>query len=66
MPFRDAYKSIGRQIEQGQFTHSPGITHTHEGSIGNLQNDQLNRLMEQVIGRFNFSKVHRALEQLLR
>lgn len=65
VPFRDAYKKIGQSIEQGEFTYSTQIHHTHEGSIGNLQNEQISRMMQNVLLRFNFSKVHAALEQLL-
>lgn len=65
VPFRDAYKKIGQDIEQGNFTYSVQIHHTHEGSIGNLQNEQIVRNMKAVVERFNFSKVHSALEQLL-
>lgn len=65
VPFRDAYKKIGQDIEQGNFTYSVQIHHTHEGSIGNLQNDQIARNMKAAVERFNFSKVHSALERLL-
>ncbi len=65
IPFRDAYKKIGRDIETGNFTYSVDVNHTHEGSIGNLQNDQITRMMDAVMDRFNFSKVHSALDQLL-
>ena len=49
MPFRDAYKKVGLDIEAGQFTHSKQVHHTHEGSIGNLCNDRIEQLMSQVI-----------------
>lgn len=65
VPFRDAYKKIGQDIEQGNFTYSVQIHHTHEGSIGNLQNEQIASNMKAVVERFNFSKVHSALERLL-
>ncbi len=65
IPFRDAYKNIGHDIESGNFTYSVTINHTHEGSIGNLQNDQIARIMDAVMDRFNFSKVHSALDRLL-
>ncbi len=65
-PFRDAYKKIGHDVEAGQFTYTDAISHTHEGSIGNLQNAQIRGMMDKVVSRFNFSKVHHALEQLLR
>lgn len=65
IPFRDAYKRIGQEIEKGSFVYSARINHTHEGSIGNLQNKQIIRMMENVLDRFKFNKVHSALEQLL-
>ena len=42
MPFRDAYKKVGLDIEAGQFQANHEIHHTHEGSIGNLCNDEIN------------------------
>jgi len=65
-PFRDAYKKVGREIEAGNFTYTPTTNHTHEGSIGNLCNDQLQRMMSNVIQKFNFEKVHTAIEDLLK
>ncbi|MEO6230203.1 MAG: argininosuccinate lyase [Ferruginibacter sp.] len=66
VPFRDAYKQIGNDIEKGTFTYSPAPTHTHEGSIGNLQTEAVIAMMDKVLARFNFDKVNSALEQLLR
>lgn len=66
LPFRDAYKKVGMDIEQNKFTYSTEVNHTHEGSIGNLQNDAIKQNMERVLERFNFTKVNDALEQLLR
>ena len=65
IPFRDAYKKIGREIEQGNFNYTTSVNHTHEGSIGNLCNEQISAMMNKVLHRFNFSKVNNALEQLL-
>jgi len=65
MPFRDAYKKVGTDIESGQFTHSSKAEHTHEGSIGNLCNDRLQARMQQIIQKFSFTKVKIALQQLL-
>ncbi|MBC7627884.1 argininosuccinate lyase [Ferruginibacter sp.] len=66
MPFRDAYKKIGLDIEAGNFNYTPATAHTHEGSIGNLCNKQIQQMMENVIEKFNFSKVNSAIEKLLR
>lgn len=65
VPFRDAYKKVGREIEKGEFTYSTELHHTHEGSMGNLCNGEIVRMMEEVIARFGFQKVHAALEGLL-
>lgn len=65
MPFRDAYKKTGADIEAGNFTHSTSPVHTHEGSIGNLCNDQVRTMMQNIIQKFDFGKVKIALQQLL-
>ncbi len=65
LPFRDAYKKTGLAIEQDKFEYSTHIQHTHEGSIGNLCNPQVKAMMQNTVQSFNFSKVNRALEQLL-
>ena len=65
IPFRDAYKKVGMDIEAGNFNYTPTTAHTHEGSIGNLCNKEVQRMMENVISKFNFEKVHGAIEMLL-
>src|SRR6185437_1527395 len=65
IPLRDAYKKIGADVENKSFKTDMKVKHTHEGSIGNLQNDAINKMMENVINRFNFTKVNGALQQLL-
>lgn len=65
MPLRDAYKKIGAVVENKTFQTDMEIKHTHEGSIGNLQNDQIKIMMENIISRFNFTKVNDALQKLL-
>jgi argininosuccinate lyase len=65
MPFRDAYKKIGLAIEAGNFNYTPETAHTHEGSIGNLCNQQIQIMMEVVIKKFNFQKVNTAIKNLL-
>jgi argininosuccinate lyase len=66
MPFRDAYKKVGLEIEKGNFTYSTGLNHTHEGSIGNLCNDEIKRMMDDAINAFNFEKYHSAINSLLK
>ena len=65
IPFRDAYKKVGLDIEAGNFTYTPATAHTHEGSIGNLCNDELKRMMDNVIKKYHFEKVNLAIQQLL-
>ena len=65
MPFRDAYKKVGLDIEAGRFTPRKEVHHTHEGSIGNLCNDRITQLMEQVVEGFNFSTMEQAEKRLL-
>ena len=65
VPFRDAYKKVGLDIEAGNFTHSKEVHHTHEGSIGNLCNDEISVLMQQVVKGFNFSGMETAERTLL-
>ena len=66
MAFRDAYKKVGLDIEAGNFKYSPTTAHTHEGSIGNLCNDQLQRMMTNIIQKYNFEKVNTAIQELLK
>lgn len=65
VPFRDAYKQVGLSIEQGKFTYTTEVNHTHEGSIGNLQNAQIQQKMTEVVGKFNFDTVKNAFDKLL-
>jgi len=53
VPFRDAYKQVGNQIEKGDFSFdAKKLHHTHEGSIGNLSNDKITQEMEKVLSKF--------------
>ena len=60
MPFRDAYKKVGLDIEAGNFTPNRNIHHTHEGSIGNLCNDRIQTLMQSILDGFGFDRVENA------
>ena len=66
MPFRDAYKKVGLDIEAGKFTPNKDIHHTHEGSIGNLCNDKIQQLMDKSMREFSFDKVENAIKNLLK
>ena len=65
MPFRDAYKKVGMDIEQGNYAPSVEIRHTHEGSIGNLCLSEISSAMDGAISKFNFKSVDEALKKLL-
>lgn len=65
VPFRDAYKQVGLAIENGEFSPLTKLEHTHEGSIGNLCNDQIIALFDKVYDGFNFETYHKAFEKLL-
>ena len=65
VPFRDAYKKVGMEIEEGKFKADKNIHHTHEGSMGNLCNDCIEELMGQTLAGFHFEKVEEAERQLL-
>ncbi|MGA9648188.1 argininosuccinate lyase [Pedobacter sp.] len=66
VPFREAYKIVGEQIENGTFAPSSQINHTHEGSIGNLCNEQISASMQAVLSQFGFDKVNKAIQDLVK
>jgi argininosuccinate lyase len=65
MPFRDAYKKIGFDIEAGKFAHNDSIHHTHEGSIGNLGTGEIKKQMQDLFDSFPFAGVSTAIRKLL-
>lgn len=65
MPFRDAYKKIGKDIAEGKFNYSTDLHHTHEGSIGNLCTADIKRQWERIYYSFPFEKVNKAIETLV-
>ena len=66
VPFRDAYKNIGLAIEKGEFNPDKTVNHTHEGSIGNLCNEQISNNMQKMIAQFPFEKVETAVNNLVK
>lgn len=66
VPFRDAYKQVGLEIENGTFHADHNIHHTHEGSIGNLCNEQIEALMQANFDGFGFNRVEEAEKRLLK
>ncbi|MBR3877989.1 MAG: argininosuccinate lyase [Bacteroidaceae bacterium] len=66
MPFRDAYKKVGLDIEAGNFAPDKNIRHTHEGSIGNLCNEKITELMHETFCSMDFEKARSAERALLK
>ena len=65
MPFRDAYKKVGLDIEAGRFEPVKEVHHTHAGSIGNLCNDRITDLFNSTVDEFGFERYHSAIDNLL-
>lgn len=65
MPFRDAYKQVGVAIEKGEYTPGKKVSHTHEGSIGNLCTAKISKMMEHELKAFNFTVVEKTLSKLV-
>ena len=66
MPFRDAYKKIGLDIEAGKFNYTTEVNHSHEGSIGNLCTSQIADQMKSIQSKMGADKVQSCLSQLLK
>lgn len=64
-PFREAYKMVGETIDNGTFAPGVTVNHTHEGSIGNLCNAEIEVMMGDVLAQFSFEKTRNAIQQLL-
>ncbi|MBC7912640.1 MAG: argininosuccinate lyase, partial [Pyrinomonadaceae bacterium] len=65
IPFREAYKNIGWDIDMGEFKAPEKVQHTHEGSIGNLCNNEISAAFKSTLSSFNFNKVEQAIQQLV-
>lgn len=65
MPFRDAYRQVGLQIEAGTFKADHNLHHTHEGSMGRLCTDEIRELMDRTIAGFHFERMEQAEKSLL-
>ena len=65
MPFRDAYKKVGLDIEASNFVPDKNIHHTHEGSIGNLMNAEIQQLFNSILSDFHFERMEHAEKSLL-
>jgi argininosuccinate lyase len=66
IPFREAYKIVGETIENQTFKPNKTVKHTHEGSIGNLCNSEIEIMMNDVIKQFSFEKVNKAIQNLVK
>jgi len=66
VPFREAYRNIGLAIEEGTYQPQKTVNHVHEGSIGNLCNDEIRQAFDRIVESFGFSTVNVALERLLK
>lgn len=65
LPFRDAYKQVGLEIEANQFNPIMTVNHTHEGSIGNLCNDKIVDHLRHIASQFHFEQAEQAEKRLL-
>ena len=66
MPFRDAYKKIGLDIEAGKFAYTTEVNHSHEGSIGNLCTSEIADQMKTIQSKMGADKLQACLSQLLK
>jgi len=65
IPFRDAYKQVGKQIADGKFKPEKKVNHTHIGSIGNLCNDKIKNKMKKNLEKFRFEKINQSIQKIL-
>jgi len=65
IPFRDAYKKVGTDIEAGNFKYNTSVHHTHEGSIGNLCTAEIKNQMQKIVDSFPFATVNDSLNKLV-
>lgn len=65
VPFREAYKQIGLAIEEGSYQPERNVVHTHQGSIGNLMNDEIKKEFDTVFQAFDFEQIQKKLVRLV-
>lgn len=65
IPFREAYKKVGKSIEQGSFTPEMKVYHTHLGSIGNLCNSEIKNKFDNIYNQFGFERIEEKEKNLL-
>ena len=66
IPFREAYKKVAEKIRKGEFKPDKTISHTHEGSLGNLSNDKIKDKFEGILSGFNRELIEQAEKELLK
>ena len=52
VPFREAYRRVGMEVQRGEYRPVKEVHHTHEGSIGRLCTEEIRRKMESVMKEF--------------
>ncbi len=65
VPFREAYKQVGEQIENGNFQPEKTVNHSHEGRVGNLCLEKISASKNEVLKKFNFEGIEQAVSKLL-
>ena len=65
IPFREAYKQVGEQIESGNFQPEKTVEHSHEGSLGNLCLDKISASKNEVLKNFNFERIEESINSLI-
>ena len=51
MPFREAYKKVGLEVQDGTYRPVREVHHTHAGSISNLCNEEIARKFHSIADR---------------
>ncbi|WP_258104389.1 argininosuccinate lyase [Marinoscillum sp. MHG1-6] len=64
MPFRDAYKEVGKRVEEGTYEANRKVSHTHLGSLGNLGNEKIAEQQKRELGKFPFKHVGECITRL--
>ena len=70
VPFRDAYRQVADEITNGTFKHEATVEetlshYTHEGSIGNLCNEQIKAKMDAIVNALSLDAIHQTINHLL-
>ena len=65
IPFRDAYKIIGRQVEDDSFIPPPLEEVERRLGADNLMNDKISANMKTAVENFQFEKYHQAIGRLI-